>query len=149
MNGAKQTLGKATLLKSLMAACLLLVALGPLQAEAKGKALRAPLALPMGQVAASGAFAPLPAVQQYQKTQPSAPIWLASNVDSAYLAGVRDGRYATLKQIKAAIQAFTGAPVKRVLSIAMISGVLVLSVEDVYSNIFNVRVQPETAAVLP
>lgn len=78
----------------------------------------------------------------------TAPIWLASNVDSAYLAGVRSGRFASLKTIKTAIQAFTGVAIKRVLSIAMNQGVLALTVEDVYSNIFTINVQPETAQIL-
>ncbi len=76
------------------------------------------------------------------------PVWLASNVDSNYLAGVREGRFASLEVIKSAIQAFTGVSVKRVLSIAMQQGVLSLTVEDVYSNIFTINVQPESAQIL-
>ncbi len=156
-------------LAALVLALVLVVAL-PMQAQAKGKTFRGQFALPMGQVMAPSmapTFAPgvapvlLPAVQQgtgYRRVpglgaqpqqRPGVQLWLASNVDSAYLAGVRDGRFVTLKRIKNAIQAFTGAPLKRVLSISMVNRVLVLSVEDVYSNIFDVRVRPETAEVLP
>ncbi len=156
---------QALVLKALVLVALAAMALSQAPAaEAKSKRLPftsgaavvlanlplAPLATPAK--ARFGPKAPALGVQTPRSLTPTqnnaAPVWLASNVDSAYLAGVREGRYASLKVIKSAIQAFTGVIIKRVLSIDMNQGVLALTVEDVYSNIFTVNVQPETAQVL-